>query len=201
MTAINTTTFVRIVAVERLLKLANSAASNMLSKCQEAGKTAAEEALKLTGDITKDDIGGMADAIVKLYDDQFAPGTPVRQNFKDALLLALAADLVTVKVVSKTKDGQDVVGKKDAGDMVSGTKHAMRDAAKQVREALGIAKSGSGRKSKKEADVQTTENNEELALAAFVHNIKVYMLADNARPKIIEALKEAGYRVTKAKAK
>ena len=199
MTAINTTTFVRVVAVERLLKLANSAASNMLSKCQEAAKEAAKEAIKLTGDITKDDVRVMADTIVKLYDDQFAPGTPVRQNFKDALLLSLATDLIMVKVVTKTKDGQDVVGKKDAGDMATAAKHAMRDAAKQVRESLGIAKKGSGRKSNKEADAQTTENSEELALAAFVHNIKVYMLADTSRPQVIAALKEAGYKVTKAK--
>lgn len=201
MTATNENMFTRSTEVEKLIKAANNAAGNMLTKSQLAGKTAAKEALKLTGDITSDDIAPMADAIVKLYDDQFTPGTPVRQNFKDALLLSLAADLIQIEVNAKTNDGQTVKVTKDAGDMVDSTKHAMREAAAKVRDVLGIAKKGSGRKSKKEAEAQTTANNEELALAAFLHNIKVYMLADTSRPRVIAALKDAGYKITPIKTK
>lgn len=131
----------RLDAVAKLINEAGQAASTMLAKAKEAAQGAAAQL-----DPTKP-VRDRIDAVVSLYATDFtAAGANVKALFVDALTLHAAAQ-TPVAVRAMGKDGKMADQHVTAGDAVNMAKHAMRDAAKQVREALGIGrKAGGGRK-------------------------------------------------------
>lgn len=124
-------------AVSKLIGAAAKAAGTMLSKTKEAAKLAA---LQLNP--AEADVMARVDAVVRLYAEDFtAAGHNIRAIFKDALiLLALPETPVTV-----TQGKTDIHS--TAAAFVDASKHAMRAAAKEVRDSIGAGRaSGGGRK-------------------------------------------------------
>ena len=191
----------RIEAVAKAIAAAGRAAGTMLAKVKEAAKAAAPQldpALPL---------GERVDAVVALYKEDFAAvDHNVRALFKDALLLVAAA-AAPVTLVTKVK-GEEVEKHVTAAEALDAPKHAMRDAAKQVREQNGMARAaGGGRKTGArhatdkvitagdKAAVGTGDQN----LAAWLDNVAAYMADAKTRARVVAAFKEAGYKVTAAK--
>ncbi len=186
----------RNAEVGTLINKAGRAAASMLQLCKEAaGKAAAQLN-------PAQPMGERIDAVVSLYADDFkAAGHNVRALFKDALtLLAAAQTPVTVDTIGK--DGKKVETHVTAADAVAMPKHAMRDAAKQVREAHGLArKSGGGRTPKTPTapaapapDIKTEAD----AFSAWLDNMEEYLTDSVCHGRIVARLIEMGYRLDKA---
>ena len=194
----NTTTTAAVMghrdpAAGALIIKAGKAAASMLQCCKEAaGKAAAQLN-------PAQPMGERIDAVCSLYADDFkAAGHNVRALFKDALTLLAAAQ--TPVTVSAMVDGKKADVHVTAGEALTMPKHAMRDAAKQVREANGLArKAGAGRKAKADntAAVNATANGVE-AFAAWLDNLEEYLTDATYKPRIVARLIEAGYRLEKA---
>ena len=194
----NTTTTAAVMghrdpAAGALIIKAGKAAASMLQCCKEAaGKAAAQ--LNPAQPMNE-----RIDAVCSLYADDFkAAGHNVRALFKDALTLLAAAQ--TPVTVSAMVDGKKADVHVTAGEALTMPKHAMRDAAKQVREANGLArKAGAGRKAKADntAAVNATANGVE-AFAAWLDNLEEYLTDATYKPRIVARLIEAGYRLEKA---
>lgn len=181
-------------AAGALILKAGKAAASMLACCKEAAAVAAAQLNPAQP------MGERIDAVCALYADDFkTAGHNVRALFKDALTLHAAAQTpVTVDIVGK--DGKKVEAHVTAADAVAMPKHAMRDAAKQVREAHGLArKSGGGRKAKAEnaAAVAVTADGVE-AFSAWLDNLEEYFTDAVYRPRIEARIIEMGFVLTKA---
>jgi hypothetical protein len=180
-------------AAGALIIKAGKAAASMLQCCKEAaGKAAAQLN-------PAQPMGERIDAVCSLYADDFkAAGHNVRALFKDALTLHAAAQ--TPVTVAAIVDGKKADVHVTAGEALAMPKHAMRDAAKQVREANGFArKAGAGRKAKAEnaAAVNATADGVE-AFAAWLDNLEEYLTDATYKTRIVARLIEAGYRLEKA---
>ncbi len=180
-------------AAGALIIKAGKAAASMLQCCKEAaGKAAAQLN-------PAQPMGERIDAVCALYADDFkAAGHNVRALFKDALTLHAAAQ--TPVTVAAVVDGKKADVHVTAGEALAMPKHAMRDAAKQVREANGLArKAGAGRKAKTEntAAVNATADGVE-AFAAWLDNLEEYLADATYKTRIVARLIEAGYRLEKA---
>lgn len=178
-----------------LIVKAGKAAASMLQCCKEAAAVAASQLNPAQP------IGERIDAVCALYAEDFkAAGHNVRALFKDALTL-LAAGQTPVTVTTTGKDGKKAETHTTAAAAVAMPKHAMRDAAKQVREANGLArKAGAGRKAataKNTATVAATVEGVE-AFAAWLDNLEEYLTDATYKPRIVARLIEAGYRLEKA---
>ena len=118
----------------------------------------------------------------------------IREN----LLLILAPK--TPVTLVKEKDGVKTETHTDAGKLVGSVKETLQEAAKQVRESLGVARAeGGGRKPKQPATIPSqvtdTSNDPDLAFAAFLHNLPVYFSDANKALKITATLKEMGFKL------
>ena len=131
----------RDATIGTLINEAGQAAQSMLTKCKEAAAKAAQQL-----DSTKP-MGERIANVVALYAADFqAAGHNVKSLFVDALTLH-AGSTCPVMVNTIGKDGKKVDTPSTAAEAVNMPKHAMRDAAKQVREVHGIGrKTGGGRK-------------------------------------------------------
>jgi hypothetical protein len=188
MTDINTTG-TKLASVTAQLVKAAKAGATMIAACKEAAKLASAQ---FDNSLPVQD---RVKVIAALYSAELktmtADGAAI---FRDSLLL-LAAPRVPVTLASKDKDGKEVETHTTAEACFGLGKHSMKDAAKQVRESLGIArKAGGGRKPRQPAaPVQTTADSPDLALAAFLNNLPVYMADKEAGPKVAEILGNLGW--------
>ena len=180
-------------AAGALILKAGKAAASMLQCCKEAAAVAAAQLNPAQP------MGERIDAVCALYADDFkAAGHNVRALFKDALTL-LAASQTPVTVDTVGKDGKKVETHTTAAAAVAMPKHAMRDAAKQVREAHGLArKAGAGRKAAaKPANTAVTAEGVE-AFSAWLDNLEEYFTDSVYRPRIEARLIEMGFILSKA---
>ena len=177
-------------AAGALILKAGKAAASMLQCCKEAAAVAAAQLNPAQP------IGERIDSVCALYADDFkAAGHNVRALFKDALTL-LAAGQTPVTVTTTGEDGKKAETHTTAAAAVAMPKHAMRDAAKQVREAHGLArKSGGGRKPAA-APAPTAEDVDQFS--HWLDNLEEYFTDSVYHPRIVARLIEMGYTVNKA---
>lgn len=186
----------RDAAAGALILKAGKAAASMLQCCKEA---AAKAAAQLN---PAQPMGERIEAVCSLYADDFkAAGHNVKALFKDALTLHAAAQ--TPVTVSAMVDGKKTDVHVTAAEAVSMPKHAMRDAAKQVREANGMArKAGAGAKPKAPKDAPAAPDivtgSEIEAFSAWLDNLPAYLSDSVYHGRIVARLIEAGYTLTKA---
>lgn len=188
----------RDAAVGSLILEAGAAATTMLAKAREAAKLAA---VQLDG---SKPIADRIAAVAAVYKADFeAAGHNVRALFVDALTI-LAAAQCPVSVRTMGKDGKLADQQITAGEAVDLSKHAMRDAAKQVRETHGFGrKTGGGRKpaAKPAAPVAqpaTVDKTEVDAFSAWLDNLEEYLKDAVYHPRIVARLIECGYSLNKA---
>jgi hypothetical protein len=196
MTDSNAIAIVRSTEVVLTIKKAADAAGNMYKHSVAAAKLAAQNPPE----------GALPEVIAAIM-GEYAPeladaGHNVKAIFKDALTLALSP--TTAISLESKKDGQVVEIHTTADKAVDMSKHAMREAAKQVREENGMArKAGGGRKPTQPntapSQVQDTGNNEDLAFAAFLHNLPVYFKEAEKAKQIVAVLKEMGLKLQQIK--
>jgi len=177
-----------------LIIKAGKAAASMLQCCKEAAGMAAKQLNPAT------EIGARIDAVVSLYADDFkTAGHNVRALFKDALTLHAAGQTpVTVAIIGK--DGKTEDSHIVAIDAVSLPKHAMREAAKQVREANGLGrKTGGGAKPKAAAPAAAAVTMSEVdGFSQWLDNLEPYFADSVFHGKIVARMIEMGYTVNKA---
>jgi hypothetical protein len=191
-----TISIVRSTEVVLSIKKAADAATNMYKHCVAAAKLAAQNPPE--GKLPEVLAAIMAEYAPELSD----AGHNVKAIFKDALTLALAP--TTAISFTEKKDGQEVETHTTADKAINMAKHAMKDAAKQVREENGMARAaGGGRKPAQPATIPSqvtdTSNNDDLAFAAFLHNLPVYFKDADKALKITAALKEMGLKLQQIK--
>ena len=183
----------RDAAIGTLINEAGQAAASMLAKCKEAAGQAAKQL---------DNSKPLADrisAVVSLYAADFtAAGHNVKALFVDALTLhAAAATPVMVNIIGK--DGKRVDSPATAAEAVEMSKHNMRDAAKQVRDAHGIGrKSGGGAKPKAKPVDATVTVSEVDGFSQWLENLEPYFSDAVFHQKIVARMIELGYTVGKA---
>ena len=183
-----------------LILKAGKAAASMLSLCKEAGKAAAAQLNPATP------IGQRIADVVALYNADFqAAGHNVKALFVDALTLHAAAQ--TPVTVSAIVDGKKADIHVTAAEAVAMPKHAMRDAAKQVREAIGTARKARSPATKKPAaaklpaapDMAQPVNASDVdAFSAWLDNLPEYLNDAVYHQKIVARLIENGYSISKA---
>ena len=185
---------VRLDAVAKLINEAGQAASTLLSKAKEAAQGAAAQL-----DPAKP-VKARIDAVVSLYAVDFAAaGANVKALFVDALTLHAAAQ-TPVAVRAMGKDGKMEDQHVTAGDAVNMAKHAMRDAAKQVREALGIGrKAGGGRKAATPKAASTAPTATAVdAFSEWLDHLPEYLEDQVFHAKIQACLITSGWTIAKA---
>lgn len=196
--AATVTVATRDASIGTLINEAGQAAQSMLAKCKEAADKA-----KLQLDISKP-MGERIAAVVSLYAADFtAAGHNVKALFVDALTLH-AAGQCPVMVNTIGTGGKKVDTATTAAEAVNMPKHAMKDAAKQVREAHGIGrKAGGGSKPKAAAtpaapaapDMVKTETDK---FSAWLDDLEGYFKDAVFHPRIVAHLITLGYSVNKA---
>jgi hypothetical protein len=188
----------RDTATAALILQAGEAAGTMLALCKEAGKAAAAQLNPATP------IGQRIADVVALYSADFATaGHNVKALFVDALTLHAAAQ--TPVTVSAIVDGKKADVHVTAAEAAAMPKHAMRDAAKQVREAIGTARKTST-KAKPAAKMpvappapdMTVTAGEIDGFSAWLANLDAYFTDAVFHQKIVARLIDCGYVVTKA---
>ena len=188
----------RDAAIGTLINEAGQAAQSMLPKCKEAAQKAAAQL-----DPAKP-MGDRIAAVVSLYAADFtAAGHNVKALFVDALTLHAAAQC-PVMVNTIGKDGKKVDTPTTAAEAVNMPKHAMKDAAKQVREVHGIGrKTGGGRKptpaktptAPAAPDMVKTETDK---FSAWLDDFEGYFKDAVFHPRIVAHLITLGFSVSKA---
>lgn len=181
-----------------LILKAGKAAASMLQLCKEAGKAAAAQLNPATP------IGQRIADVVALYNADFqAAGHNVKALFVDALTLHAAAQ--TPVTVSAIVDGKKTEIHVTASEAAQMPKHAMRDAAKQVREAIGTARKPRAAADKKPATAglpaapdMTVTATEVDAFSAWLENLPEYLNDAVYHQKIVARLIENGYTIAKA---
>lgn len=187
----------RDAAAGALILKAGEAANTMLQSCKEAATIAAKQLNPVTP------IGQRIADVVALYSADFtAAGHNVRALFVDALTLQAAAQTpVTVKAVVNGKVA-DV--HTTAGEAAAMPKHAMRDAAKQVREAIGTARKTSTKTKTTKMPVappapdMTVTASEIDGFSAWLANLDAYLTDAIFHQKIVARAIECGFVITKA---
>jgi hypothetical protein len=187
----------RDTATAALILKAGKAADSMLALCKEAGKAAAAQLNPATP------IGQRIADVVSLYSDDFkTAGHNVRSLFVDALTLHAAAQTpVTVSAIVNGK-AQDVHVTAEAAAAMP--KHAMREAAKQVRESIGTARKVSAKKPAAKmpaapaAPDMTVTAGEIDGFTQWLANFDAYFTDAIYHQKIVARAIDCGYVVTKA---
>ena len=193
MTATLTIIGSRDAAAAALILKAGKAAASMLTLCKEAAAIAAKQLNPAMPVPTR--IGD----VVALYAADFtAAGHNVKSLFVDALVLhACAQTPVTVTAIGK--DGKKEEKHIVAADAVNLPKHAMKDAAKQAREANGMGrKSGGGAKPKAKPVDATVTVSEVDGFSQWLENLEPYFADAIFHQKIVARMIELGYTVGKA---
>lgn len=187
----------RDAAAGALILKAGEAAATMLQSCKEAAALAAKQLNPATP------VGQRIADVVALYSADFtAAGHNVRALFVDALTLHAAAQ--TPVTVSAIVDGKKADVHITAADAVNMPKHAMRDAAKQVREAIGTARKTSTKtKTVKTpaappAPDMTVTASEIDGFSQWLANFDAYFTDAVFHQKIVARAIECGYVITKA---
>ena len=187
----------RDTATAALILKAGKAAASMLQLCKEAGKAAAAQLTPATP------IGQRIADVVALYADDFkTAGHNVKALFVDALTLHAAAQTpVTVSAIVDGKKTDVHVTAEAAAEM---PKHAMRDAAKQVRESIGTARKVSPKKAAPKmpaapaAPDMTVTAGEIDGFAQWLENFDAYFTDAVFHQKIVARAIDCGYVITKA---
>jgi hypothetical protein len=182
-----------------LILKAGEAANSMLAFCKEAAKAAAAQLNPAKP------MGERIEGVMSLYAADFTTaGHNVKSLFKDALTLHAAAQTpVTVKAMVNGK-AQDV--HITAGEAAAMPKHAMKDAAAQVRAANNMSrKSGGGRKPAAKMpvapaapDMETVTMGEIDGFSAWLENFDAYFTDAIYHQKIVARAIDCGYVVSKA---
>jgi hypothetical protein len=188
----------RDTATAALILKAGKAAASMLQLCKEAGKAASAQLNPATP------IGQRIADVVALYADDFkTAGHNVKALFVDALTLHAAAQTpVTVKTIVNGK-AQDM--HITAGAAAGLPKHAMRDAAKQVRESIGTARKTTT-KTKPAAKMPSAPPAPDMTVTAseidgfsqWLENFDAYFTDAIFHQKIVARAIDCGYVITKA---
>ena len=180
-----------------LILQAGQAAASLLELCKQAGKAAAAQLNPALP------IGERIDTVVALYASDFVTaGHNVRSLFKDALTLHAAAQ--TPVTVSAIVDGKKADIHVTAAEAAAMPKHALRDAAKQVRESIGTArKTSSKTKTVKmpaaaPAPDMTVTASEIDGFSAWLENFEAYFTDAIFHQKIVARAIECGYVISKA---
>ena len=181
----------QIEAVTISLAAATAAGSTMLQACKEAAKAAARQLdanLPLSERIQK---------VMLCYKDAIGGDNNVRANFKDGLtLLACAQSPVTVEV--KGKEVHTTAEK-----ALALPKHAMKEAARAIREENGLGRATTKRAAKQpvaaKASVISTQQvpATESLLRILTSNVDAGDAAFIA--SLTAALATVGYKLTKKK--
>jgi hypothetical protein len=188
----------RDTATAALILKAGKAAASMLQLCKEAGKAAAAQLNPATP------IGQRIADVVALYSDDFkTAGHNVKALFVDALTLHAAAQ--TPVTVSAIVDGKKADVHVTAAEAAAMPKHAMRDAAKQVREAIGTARKTSP-KAKPAAKMPSAPPAPDMTVTAteidgfsqWLANLDAYLTDAIFHQKIVARAIECGFVITKA---
>lgn len=181
-----------------LILKAGEAANSMLAFCKEAAKAAAAQLNPAKP------MGERIETVMSLYAADFTTaGHNVKSLFKDALTLHAAAQTpVTVSAMVNGKKTDVHVTAEKAADM---PKHAMKDAAAQVRAANGLSrKSGGGRKpaakmpSAPPAPDMTVTASEIDGFSQWLENFDAYFTDAIFHQKIVARAIDCGYVITKA---
>jgi hypothetical protein len=188
----------RDTATAALILKAGKAAASMLQLCKEAGKAAAAQLNPATP------IGQRIADVVALYADDFkTAGHNVKALFVDALTLHAAAQ--TPVTVSAMVDGKKADVHVTAAEAAAMPKHAMREAAKQVREAIGTARKVSAKKpaaakmpSAPPAPDMTVTMAEVDGFSQWLANLDAYLTDAIFHQKIVARAIECGFVITKA---
>jgi hypothetical protein len=188
----------RDTATAALILKAGKAAASMLQLCKEAGKAAAAQLNPATP------IGQRIADVVALYADDFkTAGHNVKALFVDALTLHAAAQ--TPVTVSAIVDGKKADVHVTAAEAAAMPKHAMREAAKQVRESIGTARKVSAKKpaAKMPAaapapDMVTVTAGEIDGFSQWLENFDAYFTDAVFHQKIVARAIDCGYVITKA---
>ena len=190
------TTPARIPAVGSLIGEAGTAALTMLQKCKEAAQLASVQL-----DPAKP-MAARIDDVVALYAEDFkAAGHNVRALFKDALTLH-AASSAPVVVRAKGKDDKMEDVPMTAVDALKTSKHSMRDAASQVREANGMGRTRTKNTATKKPD--TTPNTPAVTrsdvdqFSAWLDAMPAYLSDAVYNPRIVAALIAEGWTLSRA---
>ena len=188
----------RDAAAGALILKAGEAAATMLQSCKEAATIAAAQLNPVTP------IGQRIADVVALYSADFTTaGHNVRALFVDALTLQAAAQTpVTVKAMVNGK-AQDV--HTTAGEAAAMPKHAMREAAKQVRESIGTARKTTT-KTKPAAKMPAAPAAPDMTVTAseidgfskWLENLDAYLTDVIFHQKIVARAIECGFVITKA---
>lgn len=186
--------------VGTLINKAGQAAQSMVDLCREAAILAAKQlnpAKPLQERIAE---------VMSLYAADFAAaGHNVKAVFGDVLLLqALANNPVVVAVVAE--GGKKVDKQMTAAEAATCSKHALRDAAKQVREQAGIGRKVTPRAPKTTAEAASSKVAQPATVAAsdvdkftdWLDMMPEYITDAVYRPRIDARLIELGYRLEKA---
>ena len=181
-----------------LILKAGEAANSMLAFCKEAAKAAAAQLNPAQP------IGQRIESVMALYAADFTTaGHNVKSLFKDALTLHAAAQTpVTVSAMVNGKKTDVHVTAEKAADM---PKHAMKDAAAQVRAANGMSrKTGGGRKPAAKMPVapaapdMTVTASEIDGFSQWLENLDAYLTDVVFHQKIVARAIECGFVITKA---
>jgi hypothetical protein len=181
-----------------LILKAGKAAASMLELCKQAGKAAAAQLNPAKP------MGERIEGVMSLYAADFTTaGHNVKSLFKDALTLHAAAQTpVTVKAMVNGK-AQDV--HITAAEAAAMPKHAMKDAAAQVRAANGLSrKTGGGRKPAAKmpaapaAPDMTVTATEIDGFSQWLENFDAYFTDAIFHQKIVARAIECGYVISKA---
>ena len=189
----------RDAATAALILQAGEAANSMLALCKDAAKAAAAQLNPAKP------MGERIEGVMSLYAADFATaGHNVKSLFKDALTLHAAAQTpVTVKSMVNGKATDVHI---TAGEAANMPKHAMKDAAAQVRAANNMGrKSGGGRKpaaakmpAAAPAPDMTVTASEIDGFSAWLENLEAYITDVVFNQKIVARLIECGFVITKA---
>jgi hypothetical protein len=198
-TKTETATLARDAAVVKCLIAANRAGKTLLDQTREAAKLAAlqlDQGLPLKERIA---------AVMSAYSPELGQNINVRSLFSDTLtLLACAQAPVSVKVhAAGAKPVDEHTTAEKAVDM---PKHAIRDAAKQVREQVGLGrKAGGGAKPKTAKAIVNAANAEAApdmlhidAFSNWLDMLPEYLQDSVYHGKVVAALIAEGYTLTKA---
>ena len=183
-----------------LILKAGEAANSMLAFCKEAAKAAAAQLNPAQP------MAARIESVMALYAADFtAAGHNVKALFKDALTLHAAAQTpVTVKAIVNGK-AQDV--HITAGEAAAMPKHAMKDAAAQVRAANNMSrKTGGGRKPAAPAKMPVAPPAPDMTVTAtevdgfsqWLANLDAYLTDAIFHQKIVARAIECGFVITKA---
>ena len=181
-----------------LILKAGKAAASMLTLCKEAAAIAAKQLNPAV------EVPARIGAVVALYAADFAEaGHNVKSLFVDALVLHACAQ--TPVTVTGMVDGKKTEIHTTAAAAVTMPKHAMKDAAKQAREANGMGrKTGAGAKPKAAAAAAAAAApaavtmSEVDGFSQWLNNLEPYFSDAVFHGKIVARMIELGYTVNKA---